>query len=324
MNLPSNFVRQLIVCVALSLIFYGVWVGFSGTSDVLDSVTRIGWAGWLYVLGLSLVNYGLRLLRWGMYLRRLGYRVPAGVTARTYLAGFAFTTTPGKVGEAIRSVYLKPHGVRYSHSLAALFAERLSDLLAMIVVAALAAFAFADTRWLVIVAILLALVAIPLVHSRFLRTFTRWVAAKFRSERVSGMAEHALTMLDSSRELLRSGPMLSGFVLGLIAWGAEGYGLYVVLERMGASVPATLSAGIYGVSILAGVASFVPGGLGGTEIVMGSLLVLAGVAAPVTVSAVLICRLATLWFAVLIGLVALVDLELRRPSAADTSQQERA
>ena len=56
--------------------------------------------------------------------------------------------------------------------------------------------------------------------------------------------------------------------------------------------------------------SFVPGGLGGTELVMGSLLIVAGVDAPVAVSAVIICRLATLWFAVAIGLVAVVGIEI--------------
>ncbi len=42
----------------------------------------------------------------------------------------------------------------------------------------------------------------------------------------------------------------------------------------------------------------------------GGLLVLVGVDEPVAVSAVLICRIATLWFAVAIGLVAALELEL--------------
>ena len=43
---------------------------------------------------------------------------------------------------------------------------------------------------------------------------------------------------------------------------------------------------------------------------MGSLLVLAGVDPSVAVAAVIICRLATLWFAVAIGLIFVVGLEL--------------
>jgi uncharacterized protein (TIRG00374 family) len=99
-------------------------------------------------------------------------------------------------------------------------------------------------------------------------------------------------------------------LLGLLAWFAEGYALYVVLDLMGASTPIYVAAGIYGVSVLAGAVSFVPGGLGGTELVMGSLLVLSGVDAPTAVSAVIICRLATLWFAVAFGLIFVLGIEV--------------
>ncbi|NNC65825.1 MAG: flippase-like domain-containing protein [Gammaproteobacteria bacterium] len=305
------------MCVLLSVLFYGAWVAFGGGADVWDSIALLGWEGWGIVLGLSLLNYGLRFVRWDLYLRQLGYRVPVWTNLRAYLAGFAFTTTPGKVGEAIRSVYLKPFGVNYTDSLAALFAERLADLLAMIVVASMAMFAFANARWLVGLAVLTSLVLIPLLHSRALRSWIERRVATAESVRIRSGGTHLLTMLESSRALLRSGPLYSGFVLGLIAWAAEGYGLYIVLERIGADVPALVASGIYGVSILAGVASFVPGGLGGTEVAMGSLLALSGVSAPLIVAAVLICRLATLWFAVLIGLVCLIDLELRQVRSVD-------
>ena len=75
------------------------------------------------ILGLSLLNYCLRFVRWQLYLSRLGYDLPHGLSLRYYLAGFAFTTTPGKAGEAVRSLYLKRHGISYSQSLSALFAR---------------------------------------------------------------------------------------------------------------------------------------------------------------------------------------------------------
>ena len=58
--------------------------------------------------------------------------------------------------------------------------------------------------------------------------------------------------------------------------------------------------------MLAGALSFMPGGLGGAEAVMIALLTLNGVPMPVAVAATVFIRLATLWFAVVIGLVALI------------------
>ena len=57
--------------------------------------------------------------------------------------------------------------------------------------------------------------------------------------------------------------------------------------------------------MLAGALSFLPGGLGGAEAIMISLLVLKGMTMPAAIAATVFIRLATLWFAVLIGLLAL-------------------
>jgi uncharacterized protein (TIRG00374 family) len=48
-----------------------------------------------------------------------------------------------------------------------------------------------------------------------------------------------------------------------------------------------------------------PGGLGGAEATMITLLLLHGMAMPEAVAATVFIRLATLWFAVFLGLIAL-------------------
>ena len=309
MALPANFIRQLLIVVILSAVLLGAMAAFGDVDEVLASVRSLGFTGWVIILGLSLSNYLLRFIRWDYYLRNLGYRVPLLANLSIYLAGFGFTTTPGKAGEVVRTVYLKPFGVSYIHGLSAFFVERLVDMISMIIVASLAAYAFESTRWLVGLTLIVTLAFLPMVHSKLVYDFLERRRQGFKSLRIRSLGEHLLSMLRSSADLLRSGPLYIGLLLGLLAWAAEGYGLYFLLERMGADTPLYLAAGIYGVSVLAGVVSFVPGGLGGTELVMGSLLILTGVDAPIAVSAVIICRIATLWFAVAIGLVFVVGIE---------------
>jgi uncharacterized protein (TIRG00374 family) len=60
---------------------------------------------------------------------------------------------------------------------------------------------------------------------------------------------------------------------------------------------------IYAFAILVGAVTLIPGGLLATEGTMASLLVLLKVPAAEAILATLITRLATLWFAVLLGLV---------------------
>ena len=61
---------------------------------------------------------------------------------------------------------------------------------------------------------------------------------------------------------------------------------------------------VYALAMLAGALSFLPGGLGGAEAVMVAALTLKGVDQPSAVAATIIIRLATLWFAVALGLLA--------------------
>jgi uncharacterized protein (TIRG00374 family) len=61
-------------------------------------------------------------------------------------------------------------------------------------------------------------------------------------------------------------------------------------------------------AMLVGAISFLPGGLGGVEATMVGLLILIGSTQPLALAATVIIRLTTLWFAVALGLLALVAM----------------
>ncbi len=98
--------------------------------------------------------------------------------------------------------------------------------------------------------------------------------------------------------------------IGLLAWGAEGVGLYIICHTLQIQILVHTAIGVYAVAILAGsVVFFLPGGIGGVEIVMTTLLVERGATLRVAVIATLLCRLATLWFAVLVGIASALGIE---------------
>jgi uncharacterized membrane protein YbhN (UPF0104 family) len=124
--------RALIYSVVLSALGYLGFALFGGWREVTSALVQVGVTGLLLALLLSLVNYGLRYLRWHLYLSTLGHRIPWRPGFQIYLAGFALTTTPGKAGEAFRGLLLKRRDVPYPDSFAAFFSERLSDLIAIV------------------------------------------------------------------------------------------------------------------------------------------------------------------------------------------------
>lgn len=263
------------------------------------------------VLLLSLVNYVLRFWRWTLFLGGRNAALPVGRHLAIYVAGFALTATPGKAGETMRSLYLRPYGIPAKKSLAAFYAERLLDL---IVISALAMLLVTHADLVVRAlglagaAIALGLLAMqyPPLTAVIERVATTW------PHRGARFALVAAGFLRDVGTMLTPRVALSGTLLGLIAWAGEGLGTYLVVRSMGLDLDLSLAIGIYATAMVAGVLSFLPGGLGGAEVVMTSLLIYAGAAAPVAVAATIVVRLATLWFAVALGLGAWLSLEVVR------------
>ncbi len=313
-----NGYRAVMLSALLAVLGYGLFIVWSGTDAVLDALSRISQTGLALILSLSLLNYVVRCARWQWWLRRLDHRVPTRLNALYYFAGFAFTTTPGKAGEAVRSVYLKRDGVSYPTSLAAFFVEKLADLGAMLFLAALAAWHFPRYRLLIVLMLALLVAVSVVVHHRY-RVYQRLrsVGARLPAHWLARLA-HADHLINRASVLLRSDVLSTSLFLGILAWGAEGVGFYYLLQFLHIDTTLAQAVGIYALAMLAGALSFLPGGLGSAEATMVLLLSLSGAGQAEAVAATLVCRLTTLWFAVALGSIAFLRVETGRRLPADT------
>ena len=86
----------------------------------------------------------------------------------------------------------------------------------------------------------------------------------------------------------------------------EGVSLYLIVHALGYELTASAVVSIYCLSILAGAASFIPGGLASTEAAIVLLLLAAGVGQTDVITASRISRSLTLWLAISIGVVAMI------------------
>ncbi len=302
-------VKPLIYTALLAVLAYVGFAIWNGWDETVAAISKLGVGGIVAILGLSLVNYALRFVRWQLYLSRLGYEVPHFASFRYYLAGFAFTTTPGKAGEAVRSVYLKRHAVPYAQSLSALFVERLSDLAAIILLSSLGVWFFGKYFVFIVLSVAAVALLILVLQSQKARVFLRDSVVQRLPDKLARPAGHALDLMEAAQSLLTPRYLWGGLGLSLLAWGAEGVAFYLILAWMG--LPATFVAGvgIYSLGVTVGALSFLPGGLGSTEAVMVLLLLALDIGQADAGAAVILCRLATLWFAVLIGAGVLLGLE---------------
>src|SRR5690606_8245955 len=122
------------------------------------------------------------------------------------------------------------------------------------------------------------------------------------------------------RHLLSGRPLLLGWLLGSLAWSVQASALLVVLDHLEHPVPVLSGLGSYALALLAGAASFIPGGLGVTEAAMLWLLERQGVDLLTAATAALVSRGVPLWTGVFTGLLALAVLSMR-PGQADPPRQ---
>lgn len=277
------------------------WEAFGAAVSALPSLL------WIQVVVLSFLSYLLRFSRWHHFTIALGHTVPILRNLEIYLAAFALTLTPGKTGETIRSVYLYPYGVSYPHSIGAFVSERFLDLAAVGALASLAVAMLPKLQLWPFAAIACIAIAILLLRSRLLGLIGRRAAG-------SSVVRHAANLVATVRFLLSGRRVAVAAPLSLMAWMAQGISLYLIAHALGYELSVTTVVAIYCLSILAGAVSFIPGGLGATEVAIVLLLSATGVGQTDAITASLISRSLTLWLAVGIGVVAMTKAALANRS----------
>jgi uncharacterized protein (TIRG00374 family) len=261
------------------------------------------------------VNYAFRFVKWEYYLRRIEVTdLPKRESFLVFFSGMGMVITPGKVGEWIKSYLLKEvHGTPIPRSAPILIAERLTDSVALLLIAATGVFVFGNL-WQAFVVVALGLAAIMFV-ARHRPTAQALIAFGHRVPVVKRFAHQFQEFYESSYVLLSPRATIEMGLLSALSWFFEVLGFYFTLVGVGEAASASLllhAAFILPIATLVSAISFLPGGLGVAE---GSIQTLCQTLLHMTKSsaavATLIIRIGTLWFGVIVGLIAFGVLSRR-------------
>lgn len=300
----EGIARRLVIPAVLALLVLVVLALVADARELARAVAAFDYALLVPVLALSLVNYVLRFFRWQSYLDALQVELSRKDSIGVFLVGFVLSVTPGKAGELGKAWLARALGGGAARrTVAAVLAERVLDVLGMLVLIGIGALAF--PQGLVIAAASLGGCALVLVVLAW-ESAARWaisLAAKLPG--LGSRIEVLDEVYDHLRALLRPQILGLGLLLSTLAWGAEGVGFGVVVRSYSPEAGWLLSLFNYSASTLFGALSMLPGGLLASEGALTAMLGWQGVPTAAAASATLVIRGATLWFAVAIGLVAL-------------------
>ena len=310
---PSSLGRRIALATLLGVLVFAALAFYGDVEALRANLRAFRWEMLALAIALASSNYVLRFARWHYYLGRLGCVVPWRESALVFVSAFVMSVTPGKVGEVWKSWLLKQG---FGHSIVKtapiVVAERLTDLLALVLLTALGALSFERGVPIAIaggatVAIVLVACAVRSVAELILGVLARLPLVR---RAVPSLRE----AYESLHVMTRPGPIALATGLAVAAWSLEVVALHVVIGGFsGVSLSWEATAFAYSASTIAGALAMMPGGLGVTEAGMTGLLQVLGdgMTPAVATAATMLIRLATLWWAVLVGLLALGVLKGR-------------
>ena len=301
-------VRRIMLAALLGTAVFTALVLYGDVQQLRDNFERFAPPAFVAALLLATGNYLLRFIRWHYYLGLIGVSVPRVESACVFLGGFVLTVTPGKIGELFKSLMLyESRGIAVARTAPVVVAERLTDLIGLVLLTAAGSLSFRHGVSVTVAAALL--VGLLMTACAFRPVGELFLSLLERMPVTRRIAPRLREAYDSLWAMTRLGPLLWGTALSTLAWGLECVALLVVVRGLGEQTMSWQAATFaYAASTVAGALTMMPGGLGVTEAGMTGLLQALGgeqITAAVASAATILVRIATLWWAVAVGLAAL-------------------
>lgn len=297
-----------IALAAVLAVYLGVLVGVDSGRQVFarsgEIVTALP-----VMIACSLASYLVRFARWRWLLAKSGHRVPWWSGLLAYIAGFAFTASPGKVGELLRARYIARLGVPPARVVACFIFERLLDLFVLLAFACLLAGSIPGIG--IAVAFVLAVLILVVAAARLdrLRLLGQYLLRRWRLRLLARLFRVVLLGVRKAGDYPTGPSLLVATGLGLLGWGIQCIGYAIGLNQLGVALPWVATFAVAPAAILIGAASMLPGGIGTTEAATAVILSSLGIDIAHATLAAVALRPCSIWFAVLLGFAAVIALE---------------
>lgn len=291
-----------------AIIFLGLSI-YANFSELGKALGEFNWLILPFIFFLAFCNYISRFFKWNYYTGILGIHIEKKLSFLIFLSSFIMAVTPGKVGEVFKSYLLKEQNdTPISVSAPIVIAERITDFLSLILLSIIGAITFNYGKELIIIIGIFFIVVIVIISSRKISISLINFFEKFTV--ISRVSHKIHIAYDSIYQMLQPKQLFIAILLSMVAWFFECFAFYLVINNFGIEkalfINLQTATFIYGFATIAGAVTMLPGGLGATDASITGLLVILNIPKNISVASTLIIRIATLWFAVVVGIVSMI------------------
>ena len=299
------FSKIFLIIILGSIGFYSIFLFLSDISSLKSYSISFKYE-YIFIILIFVVSSWIPLfLRWRLLCKNLGLKISLRVDFLVYVAGFALSITPAKVGELLRTQILRDKcGIQRTQTTPLIFIEKFYDLLGAVLVSSIGILYFPEIGIIVLGGLVLSIFIFILFSSKITFDKSITLLSKFK------FTKNFIEPLSKSHEILKNSTkpriFISSIILSMLYWLTVSFAVLFVLKSLSIdSLGFAEIASTYASSLFLGALSFLPGGLGITEASFTGLLNIQGISLSAAIVIVIIVRLFTLWFSVAIGFIAL-------------------
>ena len=296
--------KVLIVIVAV----VGLYAAFLIGSDINTIYDKISYFKIEYIpIILPLVSSGWFVLffRWHLLLQNAKISIPVKDSFLILASGFAVTIIPGKVGELVKSQLLKTKfGIARSKTVPIVILEQFYSAVGIVALSFFGIWYFELGAYVLGFFTAALAFAVILLLSR--KTFNKIVLLLEKKRFTSKFVEPLSSSYDGIKNGIKGPIVLYASSLSMLFWVIEAVTIYFILLAFGVEVIEFLTiVSTYTTSIMLGILSFLPLGLGVVEGTLASFFVIQGIEVSLSLTIVVVIRLFTRWYTVSFGFIAL-------------------
>ena len=233
--------------------------------------------------------------------------------SKLWLASYAFTASPGKIGELVRCFFLKKiFNIPYQYSFISIIFERIFDLIAVIIFVFCFfiihhKYLFVHPEKYLIIGFTFFMIFNFLLKFRLL-DYRKLLGYFFDKDfkllgkvfKIKDVVE-----LNNLKKLLKRNIFLRLTFISLSSWGLEGLAFLLLLRKLNFDISIITATFVHTTSGLIGALTMLPGGLGLTEAITVSFLKIQTIPVDYGIQITSIIRLMTLWYITLLGIIFL-------------------
>jgi uncharacterized protein (TIRG00374 family) len=296
---------KIFFVIIIAICFYAVFLIFSDISQILDKITNFNLQYLPLILIIIPISWFALFARWHLLLKSIGLQIPLKQNMKIYFAGFALAVTPGKFGELVKSQLMKKQfDVPRTTTAPLVLVERLYDLVGGVAVAIIGIWSLGLGAYVIIGASIVLVLIFLLLRSK--KLFDKFLKLFGKTKITSKFVEPLSQSYDSIQKSTRGKIVIFSSVLTMVYWLVESMGVYLIVISFGIDKLSYYTVmSTYASSLILGAASFIPGGIGITEGSMTGLFSFQGVEISSAFALVVIIRLFTIWYSVIVGFISL-------------------